>query len=218
MKSFSDYIIDTNAILYNIKQFKKFNPKTKICAVVKADGYGLGLANFIKQIERDVDFFAVACFLEAIKLRKLTDNPILILNFVPCENLQKCVENNISVSVFNLQHLMQIKKYVKKGKLKIHLAINTGMNRIGFSCVDKFYKSINLAQKQANIKIEGVFTHFYNATNQINTYEQFCIFNHFVKIAKKNNLKGIMVHTSASDAGFLYKQFNFDMVRLGMSI
>lgn len=216
MKSYSNFIVNTKAILQNITEYKKTNNQTKICAVVKADGYGLGIENFVKEIEHKVDFFAVACFLEAIKLRKLTKKPILILNNVPAENLKTCADNNISISVFYAKQLKNIKKFVKNGTLKIHFAINTGMNRIGFDSLVDFKKCICYAKKQKQIQIEGIFTHFYNASNNDNTYEQVCIFNHFLEVAKTCQLQNLIIHTSASDASFLYKNYCFDMVRLGI--
>lgn len=218
MKSFSDYIVNTRAMIFNINQYKKLNSKTKICAVVKADGYGLGIENFVAKIEKYVDFFAVACFLEAIKLRNLTDKPILILNFVAKENLQKCADKNISVSVFSLEHLKQIKRYVKHGNIKIHFAINTGMNRIGFDDTKRFKLCLQYACKLKNLMIEGIFTHFYNAISSADTNKQVCIFIHFLDIIKTFNFKGLIVHASASDASFLYENFGFDMVRLGICI
>lgn len=215
MKSFSNYIIDTRAILYNISQFKKINSSTKICAVVKADGYGLGINNFIKEIEHKVDYFAVACYIEAKKLRKYTKKPILVLNFVPVKNLTSCVENNISITIYNYNQIKQVSKKIKKGKIKVHFAINTGMNRIGFNNIQEFVLAYNKTKKAKNIECDGIFTHFFNATNNKDTQKQACIFKQFVSNIKDDN---IIIHTSASDASFLYKNYNFDMVRLGICL
>ena len=118
-----------------------------------------------------------------------------------------------------MEHLIQINQHVKRGKLKVHFAVNTGMNRIGFDDVQKFKSSFNFANKLNCVDVEGIFTHFYNAISEINTHEQFCIFNHFLKaINNYNNIKNLIVHTSASDASFLYNEYAFDMVRLGISL
>lgn len=215
MKSFNNYIINTKNIIYNLMQYKSVN-KTKICAVVKADGYGLGVKNFVKQIEQQIDYFAVACFSEAIKLRQITNLPILILNFVPHQNLKKCAENNISITVYNIDHLKLIKKYILQGTIKIHLAINTGMNRIGFNNINQFKKSLFYCSNIKNIKIEGIYTHLYNSADKVCTDKQFCIFNHFLDIFKNFNFNNIIIHTSASDASVLYKDKCFNMVRLGI--
>lgn len=218
MKSFSNYIVNTGAILHNIRAYKKINNSAKICAVVKADGYGLGVKNFVPKIQHKVDFFAVACFVEAIALRKITNKPILILNYVQPENLQVCANKNLSITIFSKTQLKQALKNVKNGILKIHFAINTGMNRIGFCSLQNFKYCFCKAKIAKNIKIEGLFTHFYNSTNKKHTHEQFCIFKHFVAFAKKNSNQNILVHAAASDASFMYPQFAFDMVRLGICL
>ena len=80
MESFNQYIISKNAIRSNLQMFNMINENCKICAVLKADGYGIGAENVVSQIDDMVEFYAVACFCEAIKLRQITQKSILILN------------------------------------------------------------------------------------------------------------------------------------------
>ena len=214
MKSFSDYTISKDAITHNLIEFKKHNQKAKICAVVKADGYGIGARNVIEQIDDLVDFFAVACFCEAKKLRRLTAKPILVLNFVPNETLEYCHKNNISITVSSFEELKIIEK--QKSLVKIHFAINTGMNRIGFKNVHEFLDAVRFA-KNKKMHIEGIFTHFYNAKSVVDTEKQICIFKQFVKVLEKHfDTKEIIKHTSNSLGAVEYKRYNFDMVRLGI--
>ena len=103
MNSFNRYIISKNAICINLNKFKRINNTCKICAVVKANGYGIGAENVVNQIDDKVDFYAVACFVEGQKLRNFTQKPILILNFVSKNAFEICVKKNISISICNLE-------------------------------------------------------------------------------------------------------------------
>ena len=72
MKSYSNYVVNIGAIKHNIGEFKKINSSVKICGVVKADGYGLGVQNFVQKVDFLFDSYAVATAKEAIFLRKFS--------------------------------------------------------------------------------------------------------------------------------------------------
>ena len=230
MKSYNQYIISKNAIRLNLSKFRKINKNCKVCAVVKANGYGVGFENVVSQIDDKVDFYAVASFCEAIMLRKITNKPILILNFVPKQSIYECIKNNISISVCDYEQLKVLCKYIKNsknkfndGKLKnkklnIHFAINTGMNRVGFKSKDLFIKALILLKKYKKfMNIEGIFTHFYKANNNHTTRKQFCIFMQYINILSLHfDIKQIIKHVSNSLAATKYKKYNLDMVRLGI--
>lgn len=217
MKSFSDYIIDISAIRHNILEFKK-KCDAKVCAVVKADGYGIGAKYVVDAADDLVDFYAVACFVEAKKLRSQTDKNILILNWVPENCIEFCARHNVSITVFNLEQIKCLSKIKTKEKIKVHLAINTGMNRIGFCDEKVFLQVVEQIKLCKNVCIEGIYTHFYNAENILDTQKQNCIFNHFVKLlAKYVDIKKVICHAESSNAYFL-SGFDFDMSRAGILI
>lgn len=222
MESFSDYIIDVKAIRHNILQVKKVIKNTKICAVVKADGYGVGTKYFVKYIDDLVFCYAVACFKEAAKLRKNTAKDILILNTIPKENLIFCVENNFEVSVFSKSQILQMIKVLSKKsgkKLKLHLAVNTGMNRIGFDDEQEFFDTIKLIIMHKDLfEIKGVFTHIYNAICKKDTKLQIKIFKKYINILTQLGVKNIIIHSLATTAGIDYPNFRFDMIRLGIGM
>jgi alanine racemase len=222
-------------------EYKRASKSKKICAVVKADGYGVGVNNFVKEIENCVDCFAVACFVEAKKLRKLTKKPILVLNYVPKQNLRFCVKDDITISVYNICQLKEIvetlknnsceekvekwgkqapKKNSRKTKLNAHIAINSGMNRIGISSFADFKNFLSYAKKHKDVlNICGIFTHIYNANSKSDTDVQMCIFNQYLSILKNYyNIKNITIHAEASLAGIKYENYHFDMTRLGIGM
>ena len=216
MVNFSDYIINIKNLKHNVEKVRQICCNKKVCAVVKADGYGIGITNFVNQIEDIVDMFAVATFGEALEVRKLTSKPILILNFVPANCLCLCAENNLIVSVYSMEHLKQIKKHTSNRCLKVQIAINSGMNRIGVNNLQELEKMLQYIEtNKLIVNINGIFTHFYKAANAAETQKQFQIFMQYVKLLKKR-YKNIIAHCSASVATVKYKKYMLDMVRLGI--
>ena len=221
MKSFSDYTISLSNIKQNLLAYKKIDSKSKICAVVKANAYGIGLKNVVPTIDKFVDYYAVACFIEAKKLRLLTTKPILILNFTPTKNIAFCQKNNISISVSNLVQVNLIAQNTSSNlpKIKLHLAINSGMNRIGFDNHAEFKQTIKAILSSKNMQIDGIFTHLYNAKNKIDCKQQISIFMQYLAILKKYiDVSKIIKHTSSSLPATNFKNFRFDMVRLGIML
>lgn len=230
MESFNNYIISKKAIYHNLKILKKINKDCKVCAVVKANGYGLGAQNVVKQVDNNIDFYAVACMREAIELRKHTQKPVLILNFVPIKSFENCIKLNISISVCGLDEVKLLCKYINNHKkdfyntdkafkkINIHLAINTGMNRVGFKNVNDFFGAIKQLKKyQRFINIEGIFTHFHNSANDEKTNNQFCIFMQFVKILSLYfDIDKIIKHVANSYSAVKNKKYGLDMVRVGI--
>ena len=225
MESFSDYIIFKHAIKHNCKKCKKILQNTKLCAVVKANAYGIGIENVVCQIDTLCDFYAVACFKEAKELRELTDKPILILNFTHISNIEFCLNNNISITISSLYQLKDTIKFLNhsniqnENKLKIHFAINTGMNRIGFGDLNEFYKAVLFLSENKYLKLEGVYTHFYNAENLNKTEQQNNVFMKYLNVLKLQiNLNSLIIHVSNSFASLRYKQFRYNMVRIGIAL
>ncbi len=217
-----------DVIKNNFKVIKQNCTAKKICAVVKADAYGIGVQNIVNQIDDDIDFYAVACFMEAEKLKSLTKKPILVLNFVPKNSIKLCIENNISITIGSIEQVKVLQKYFKDNidafqkhkKLKIHFAINSGMNRIGFCNEKEFLQTLQIIDNlKDNVFIEGIFTHFFDAENFKETKKQICIFNHFVKLLSVNfDISKIIKHACNSLGAIKYKQYNFDMVRVGIAL
>lgn len=199
-------------------EYKKVDNLSKVCAVVKADGYGIGAKNVVHAIDDYVDFYAVACFVEAAKLRKLTKKNILVLNTVRSQTLKFCADSNISISLYSFDQAVEIAKQKKIEKIKVHIAINTGMNRVGFSSVEEFEKTLKyIKSNKSKIVVEGIFTHFYNAASEADTKKQYRIFMQYLNVlAKYYDASKIIKHACASLAAVKYSSFRLDMVRLGI--
>lgn len=157
--------INLDAIKSNIEHIRQFTGNTKLIAVIKADGYGHGaveLGHFFQSI--GIDFFAVSSLREAMELRQggIHGN-VLVLGYTTPDETEILADNNISQAVYSYDYAAELsKKLQKSGKcLKIHIKLNTGMNRIGFNCC----KEPNISEIEKSLQMpelifEGLFTHF----------------------------------------------------------
>lgn len=203
---FNKIIIYKDNLISNIKQVRQENANSKICAMVKANAYGVGVKQVVQVLNEYVDFFGVACFFEAKKVRTLTKKPILIVGAFSKHE----IDENFSYACSNLEDLNLLISQNKK--IKIHFKINTGMNRFGFKDLKEFKKAVALAKKSLLI-VEGVFTHF--ATSDDLVFEQMKSFEKFLKICKK--FFNPIVH---ADNSFVNEKYNhrLDMVRIGFNL
>ncbi|MBB1548605.1 MAG: alanine racemase [Clostridiales bacterium] len=214
--------INTKNLEYNINQIKQIIPKTtQIMAVVKANAYGHDSIIISKKLQEiGINDFAVATLQEAIKLREnnITGN-ILILGYTEPEELQKVIDSNIMQTIVDNDYAKSVLKANLQGKLKCHVKINTGMNRIG-EFYDDFAALSEIYQNPA-LQIEGTFTHLCvsdsDKIEDINfTKEQINRFDKAIEFIKKQGLNPGKLHTQASYGTINYTNCKYDYVRMGI--
>ena len=214
--------INTKNLEYNINQIKQIIPKTtKIMAVVKANAYGHDSIIISKKLQEiGINDFAVATLPEAITLREnnITGN-ILILGYTEPEELQKVIDNNIMQTIVDNDYAKSVLKANLQGKLKCHVKINTGMNRIG-EFYDNFTALSEIYQNPA-LQIEGTFTHLCvsdsDKIEDINfTKEQINRFDKAIEFIKNQGLNPGKLHTQASYGTINYTNCKYDYVRMGI--
>lgn len=161
MRSFSKYIVDERAVVENFEYVNASAGGT--IAVLKADGYGLGAETLFKILRPRAKGFGVACLDEALRLREL-DREALILIVGVVSDFKKAIDENISVCVQSREDLFRLKRALRKTKkvAKVHLKINTGMNRLGVKKPEVYDLIIDLFREK-KVVLEGVFTHFCTA-------------------------------------------------------
>ena len=183
--------------------------------VAKADCYGHYGNETVEAIIRGgCNYIAVATLDEALEIRKnITNIPILCLGIIPVEFIEECVKNNITVTISNIEY---IKSIIIHDNLKVHVKINTGMNRLGVNNKKEF-NAIYQMIKNSNLKLEGIYTHIYNANDNKATENQF---KKFEEIVSDINLEEIpIVHLSASDATTGYVKVPYaNGCRLGIAM
>ena len=222
----------------NLKIVRSIN-KNLIC-VIKDNAYGLGIENILPiLLENKCDYFAVAYIEEAVKIQKLLENlklknqngkiKVMALNYVKPENVGDAIRNNIELTVFNFSQLLDYLKildeFFENMTLKIHIKVNSGMNRLGFDENEilelvEIIKKYNLNNKSKNrLEIISIFSHISDAENQAETEKQVEKYEKILKIFSQNNVRCKYSHLQASPLLFKYgKKYNYDFARIGMAL
>lgn len=166
--------------------------------VVKANAYGHGGYIINSLIEGGINYLAVSSLEEAIKLREFnTEIPILILEPIHLEYLDKCIKYNITISVSNMEYFKELLTIQLPSKLKVHIKLDTGMSRLGIKTSEDLNEMINKLPNNPSLFLEGIYTHF--ATSGINDKHWDDQLENFKKITKDIDLSTIpIVHMGRS--------------------
>lgn len=222
--------ISLNAIEHNYNVIRnKVADDTKVCCVIKADGYGHGAVELSQIYEKlGADFFAVSNIDEGIEIRKSGSKlPIVILGYTPVSEVENLAEYDISQAVFSLEYAKELsEKCVEEDCIcKMHIKVDSGMSRIGFMCQefprDEYsIEEICEACCLPNLEVEGLFTHFCvsdeDAEGREFTNKQYENFIHVRDSLKKRGVDISVVHCSNSGAIEDYPETCCDMVRAGI--
>ena len=218
--------IDTKKALYNFEQVKKrvkaVNKDVKVCAVVKANSYGMGSVELSKlYMKSGVDMLAVATLPEALELRNAIENvDILVLGFTPEAGFEEALTNNITLTLYTYEHAVALNEVAKEldKTAKIHIKVETGMNRLGFITTADNADLVKEISELSNIEIEGIYTHFACADEKDKSIAnmQMNAFQHFIKLLKERNLDIMIKHAANSAAIIDLPEYHFDMVRPGI--
>ena len=226
----------------NLEKIHSIN-KNIIC-VIKDNAYGLGIKNILPiLLENNCNYFAVAYIDEAIKIREILKNfekekklkflenrkiKIMALNYIKPKKLEYAIENDVELTIFNFSQLSDYLKILEESfentVLKIHIKVNSGMNRLGFNgseileLIEKI-KKYEINSKNNKLEIISIFSHISDAENQIETEKQVEKYENILKIFDKNNVKYQYKHLQASPLLFKYEEkYNYDFARVGMAL
>ena len=187
--------INLNNFKDNINEIKKLKPNKTLIPVIKANGYGTYINKRLDVIN-DFNIVAVAIVEEAIELRNLGyEKDILVLNQPFIEEIEDIIKYNITPGISSIEFLKELIKTNKE--VKIHIEVETGMNRTGFQNIEEVIK---LLKENTKIIVEGIYTHFSSADDDdAYTKKQIKKFKDFYEILSKefNTIK--YIHTSASN-------------------
>lgn len=208
--------INLNNIKYNVKKLiERYNEYKYYFGVVKADCYGHDDNKVVKTIiDAGCNYLVVATLDEALEIRKeFNEIPILCLGIINPKYIDICILNNITITVNNYEYLKKIN--VTNKNLKVHIKVNTGMNRLGVNNKDEFNKMYNEIKNR--FQLEGIYTHIYNPCNKNDTLKQWEVFE---MITSDINLEEVpIVHVGASEATEYYVKRSYaNGCRLGISM
>lgn len=216
--------ITLSAIHKNVQEFKKLIATgVKLCAVVKADGYGHGAEAVAKTaLAAGADFLSVAILQEAVTLRQSGFTcPILVMGYTPTNQAHVVVSNEIAQTIYSMDQAEALSAAASACGTKaiVHIKVDTGMARLGLPPCEAGEFAAAVA-KLPNIIIEGVFTHFAQADSEDKTFamQQFALFEQALEAIEAKNIKVAIRHCANSAATLDLPNTHLDMVRVGISL
>jgi len=210
--------VDVAAMRANCASMREMLPEgTKIMAVVKADAYCHGALRVAKALSNNVDCFAVASLDEAVELQDGgVEQDILVMGYIPPSVIERALDERIITAVYSLETAYALSRAAEKaGKTaRVHLAVDTGMSRLGFLSDSKGCEQAKTAMKMPGLNVEGVFSHLASADEEDLSFaqKQQARFSDFVK---QMEMQGLTSHLHNS-AGALSLEAQFPMVRTGL--
>ena len=206
------------------ERIKEKTPDCELMCVVKADAYGHGTERCVKRLSAlGASCFGVSCIEEARDVKRYAnpDSKILILGYTPVENAEELASEGFIQTVYSLEYGAALSECAARAgaTVRIHLKLDTGMNRLGFyaddaeACADEIRSVMALPSLQT----EGIFTHFANADSAdcSITERQHASFMRVIELLG-DAARGLCLHCCNSAAALKYPQFRHSMVRAGI--
>ena len=203
---------------------REIGDNVTLSPVVKANAYGHGIDQMVPELENNgVRHFSVFSSFEARKVQAASNrgSTIMVMGDIAKEDISWMISNSIETFVYNFHQLESLITEAKKNHCKacLHIELETGMNRHGFSEHD-WKKVIDILKKEhAHVALQGICTHFAGAESSGNykrIQEQQKSFLKGVRFFSDRNLVPKNVHSSCSAAMLAYPGFNHDLVRIGI--
>ena len=210
--------ISRNNLVNNFNLFQSQHPKMQIIPILKSNAYGHGidqigrLLNLVK-----CDLIAVDSYLEALKLAKVSDHKILVMGYIDRVNFGLLNYRKCSFVIQNKEDLVSLGRLNRK--VKIHLELNTGMNRLGLQ-PKELEPYLTTLKRSPNIKLEGVMSHLADADNINNTFikNQIKSFDDAVEVILSKGFKPKYIHI-AQTAGSVKPSSKYaNALRIGIGL
>ena len=218
--------IDLDAAAYNMQSIRNLvGSDILLMAVVKANAYGHGAVELSSVfLENGADRLAVACLDEAVELRRAgITAPILVLGHTDGRRAEETVRYNVDVAVFRYDDALLFSEEAARQQrnIRVHIAVDSGMGRIGYRPSDKSIEDIKRIAALPHLIAEGVFTHFAVADDDAEdavayTEEQFQRFLQCCSRLAEDGADCFLRHCCSSAGMLAYPAYRCDMVRPGI--
>ncbi len=214
--------VNLSRLSRNLQAIRSHVAPAGVMIIVKANAYGHGLAEVAKHLGPQADYIGVAVLEEGIFLRELgVTAPILILGGIWGDQVPQYLQHNLTLTASSVERLEQIDGAAARMgvKAKVHLKIDTGMERIGVH-----YYSAQTLQEAAlrckHVEVEGIFSHFANSDTIDLTHARLQLerFQEVLRFYDKNSLPIPIRHMANSAAILQLKESHLDMVRPGIML
>lgn len=217
--------ISRSALKQNIEFVRnQIGENVRFCSVVKGNAYGHGIEAYVPLAESyGVNYFGVFSSDEALRVFQIknTDADIVVMGMIEGGELRWAVENGIEFFVFDIERLNDAISFSKEigKKAKIHIEVETGMNRTGWSWSERKNLVKTLNDNTDYIGLYGLCTHFAGAeslSNMPRVKEQFTVFEKWKSYFQKENFTFRYIHTACSAAMLRFPEAHGNMVRVGI--
>ena len=214
--------LDPSALSHNVECLRALLPEhCRLMPVVKANAYGHGAVPLARALNRmDVDAFCVACVEEGVSLRKAgVWGEILILGYTHPDQLDRVRRWRLTQTVVDRDYAECLKIYGKR--LRVHVAIDTGMHRLGERCEN--YEAIREIFAIENLRIDGMFTHLSagdidSAEARAFTRAQAAAFQALAERLSSDGVAIPKLHLQASHGALNYPELSADYARVGIAL
>ena len=213
--------IDLTALAHNLAFFQTILGKTKVMAVVKANGYGHGASEMAGALNKlGVDFFAVATLDEAIELRRNgIKEDILILGYTDPRRAKELSLFHLIQTVVDKRHGQLLSE--SSHPVRVHIKVDTGMHRLGIAWEDT--KAMEELYHKRNLRVEGIFSHLSSADLQETRYQdvtrqQESRFDLLLLELKKKGISPGVTHLYNTAGAYHGKASKYDYARIGIGL
>lgn len=212
-------IIDLDAIRHNIRAVHE-RAGVPVMAIIKADAYGHGAVEIARHIDGDCAFFGVSSILEALELRQAgIEKPILILGYTPVAAFPEAIRQSIRPAIFRYEDALALSQAATALGMtaKFHIAVDTGMSRIGFQVTPEEADICARIAALPNVEAEGLFSHLATAdcADLTRARHQAALFDQFDEMLHSRGVTIRLRHLDNS-AGVMNFHCKYELVRSGI--
>ena len=212
-------IIDLDAIRHNIRAVHE-RAGVPVMAIIKADAYGHGAVEIARHIDGDCAFFGVSSILEALELRQAgIKKPILILGYTPVAAFPEAIRQGIRPAIFRYEDALALSQAATALGMtaKFHIAVDTGMSRIGFQVTPEEADICARIAALPNVEAEGLFSHLATAdcADLTRARHQAALFDQFDEMLHSRGVTIRLRHLDNS-AGVMNFHCKYELVRSGI--
>ncbi len=217
--------VDRGVLSNNVRKVRRrLAPGTRLMAVVKANAYGHGAVETTRALlHAGADACATASLSEALELRTGgIDAPILVLGYTPPHLAAAAAQNAVTLTLYDGDTALAYAEAAGGGdlpRLKVHVKINTGMNRLGVQPADALALLEALRDIPA-LDVEGIFTHFATSDefDRSHAQRQFDLFREVLAVLEAQKLRPAIAHAANSAAILTMPDTHLDMARAGIAL
>ena len=210
--------IDAKALLWNLDYIQSLHPNSHIFPTIKWNAYGHGIQEIASILKtKQIEYICVDSYFEAVKVREVTPQKILIMGYTVPSNYALMKLKNFTFFVYDVETVHALGKLNKN--IRIHLKIDTGMSRQWIQ-LEEMENVLHEIKRYPKLELEGIATHLADADSIENNFSKFQMgkFSQALEIVKKNGLTPRFIHISNTAGSLKFDTWEWNAIRLGIGL